>query len=342
MADAKQQPDPQFDKWRQRLKDHAAGRNTPLAVDEIVPGFYRNRGRAYAFWYIPDKADPKAPPVLRARVNSQNIDLDRACYSMPYCWKEPVTREWYDEYLKTGTWPDQHTAVTQSNNAPPDDTPEGVQADIENLAFQVDLLFKKGAAKTQTEADQAADLSDRLSKLWKKADDLRKVQKQPHLDASREVDDKWRPALDLALVYKDIKKVIIQPFLDAENARIEAENARIREEQERVRRENAQKQKEAEDRAWAAGEDPDGVFVPPEPVPETPPELLAPASAGTRGKKVSGRKVVTAHIEDWDALWKALKDRDDVKEFLQGIADKAAKGGNPLPGTTSKNSIQAV
>ena len=352
-------PDPQFDVWRTILAEHEAGK-TPkeysikLAVDEIHSGFYRNRARAYAYW-----VDGKG--VQRCRINNKDVvDERRMAYDFMFCWKDPVKREFYDTFLKDGVWPDESAAVVKSNNAPEDDTIEGVTADIENLRFEADLIMEKGPAKDQDAADRAADISVRLGQLHTKADNLRKVEGQPALEEQRRINDKWRPTIDLASIYKEIKKVVVDPFLAAERRRIDEENRiaaqKVREAEEARRKaedERLRKIQEEEARQIAAGTDPDDIDVeaieqkvaPPPPIPDEPEPVFvtqAAPRAGTGGRKVHQRAVVSAKIVDWDAFWNAIKTRDDVKEFVQAIADKAAKGGNPIAGTEKTEGSTSV
>ena len=340
----------QFAVWRNKL----AGKDTPLAADEVFAGFYQNRGRAYAYWWRTDTGEDAGIVswTLRLRIDGKDItDENRPFTDFPYAWKNPVSRDAYDEYMKTGKWPGQNAVVqsTLSNNPPDGDTLESIRDQIDALAAEARRLVKAGAAKSKDAVDQAADVATRLGELRSKADKLRSVEKQPFLDGGRDVDAKWKPVIDEADIYRQIKAAVCDPWLREENARIDA-----------INRENARKAKEAADRAAEEEEallrqhreaqkkaDEEGTIPPPAPKLEevkleyVAPEPIAAASAGTR-KKVTGRKVITAIITDWDKLWTVMKEREDVKEFFQSIADKAAKGGNPLAGTESSEGSKAV
>ncbi|MER8967700.1 hypothetical protein NKI25_18595 [Mesorhizobium sp. M0808] len=50
------------------------------------------------------------------------------------------------------------------------------------------------------------------------------------------------------------------------------------------------------------------------------------------GAKVSLRTFVTAEITDYDALVMALKDRPEVREIIQTLANRAAKSGVEIAG----------
>jgi hypothetical protein len=185
----------QFANWRKRLKGDMS---PPIHDGKPDSGFYRNRNVPVAYWR-------SAAGEFQCHIGGRPCtDELRAFDTWPFVAEHPVTKAVYDDFLRTGTWPDQHPAVTASlsNSSPLDDnTIEGLQQQIDNLANEADMLMKKGAAKTQIEADHAADVATRLGELWRKADDLRKVQKEPHFRAAQDVDNLWRPLLDTASIY---------------------------------------------------------------------------------------------------------------------------------------------
>lgn len=317
MSDVMQSARPkvdQFDNWRRRIKGEAV----PTHPDNPDAGFYRNRNIPVAYWYADDK--------LHCHMGGKPCaDMDRANTAWPFASKEPVTKATYDEFLKTGTWPDQHAAVTEtlSNNAPrDDDSNEGLQAQIDMLANEADMLIEKGAAKTQKEADLAADVATRLSDLWTKGDELRKVEKRPHFEAGLAVDDRWRPLLTTASIYSKIKAAIITPFINAENARLRREH----EEAERKAREAAEAHRRAVADAAAKNAPP-----PPEPI-EPPPVEFEAASAGTRGRKVSARTRKIACIEDYAKALANFAQHESVKALVQELATKQARIGVETPG----------
>src|SRR5690606_23805235 len=56
------------------------------------------------------------------------------------------------------------------------------------------------------------------------------------------------------------------------------------------------------------------------------------AAAGRTGAKVALRTFTSAEVTDFDALLMALKDRPEIKEIVQTLANRAAKSGVELPG----------
>src|SRR5690606_25196695 len=55
-------------------------------------------------------------------------------------------------------------------------------------------------------------------------------------------------------------------------------------------------------------------------------------SAGRTGARTSIRVEKKGEITDFDALLTALKDRAEIKELVQSLANRAAKAGVELPG----------
>jgi hypothetical protein len=125
-------------------------------------------------------------------------------------------------------WPDLSPAVLAlGHNAPPEgDTFESLKDQINELKREAETLIKAGGAKTQAEADQASHLANKLAELQKKAEEQRKIEKKPHDDAARAVQQKWMPIIDAADIYRRIKAVVITPFLKKlDDERIAAETA---------------------------------------------------------------------------------------------------------------------
>lgn len=334
--------DDQFANWRKRLKGDMS---PPVRDGKPDSGFYRNRNVPVAFWR-------GTAGNLKCHIGGRPCtDELRAFDTWPFVAEHPVTKAVYDDFLRTGTWPDQNHTVTLSNQIPLDDnTIEGLEAQIDMLANEADMLMKKGAAKTQIEADHAADVATRLGELWTKTDNLRKVEKQPHLDAERLVDDKYRPALATASIYSRIKAVIIKPFLDAENARIEkarleaaaADRKRLQNIEDKRKADAAAHAKAVADAAAANAPPPPPPAPPQEEEPPPPMPEFAPASAGTRGRSVHARTKKVALIEDYPAALASFAQHEQVKALVQDLANKQAKIGMATPGCKIVNEGSAV
>jgi hypothetical protein len=209
----------------------------------------------------------------------------------------PVSEEEYDRRLETGSWSNESVAVTRSNLAPPDDSYEGLRDAIENLAREAQDLIGRGVARNKHDADQAADVANKLGQLQKRADSARLEQKRPYMEQAKAVDDLWSPLVSLAGIFAKLKALVITPFL--QQAKRAAEEARFQ--------------------AQLTG-------TPEDKLPATK------ITAGARGRPVALRTIKHAKITNYDALLEALKDHGDVQIAVQKAANASARAGITLPG----------
>lgn len=206
---------------------------------------------------------------------------------------------------------------------------------------------------TQAEADRAAIWSKRLSTIAKKATDLHKVEKQPHLDAGRNVDNKWRELKEEPDAISKKLKRHMDAFLQEEAQKERERQAAARAEADRIQRE-ADAARVAVEKA-AAKNDNDAAAVAAQNNAIAEAERLAQlaaqaerdaqarnASAGRTGAKVSLRTFVFAEITDFDALLMALKDRAEIKEVVETLANRAARSGVELAGMAIRSEQRAA
>lgn len=284
-------PKAQYDFWRRRLN----GETLPIHDGEVQAGFYRTKRRdggfdPVAYWWQTDG-------TLRCRIGGKDVSEQVARERWIWASKHPITYDLYKAVVSGEPWPDQHEAVTRSNQAPSDDSFDGLRDAIEDLAREANALVAKGAAQNQDEADRASDLANKLAEFQAKADGRRKDEKRPHDDAARAVQAKWAPLLDVAEVYRRVKLVVVTPFL---NKKAEAE-------------------RKAREEAAKAGE----------PIPEP---ARSTTKAGTRGRSVALRTVKQVEITDRAALIAFFSDSQQMTEFLQAAAEKAVRAGVTPPG----------
>lgn len=324
----------QYSFWRRRL----AGEVVPIHDGECQAGFYRDGDKAVAIWFKDE--------ALRCRVNGRDISANDAMDRWPFISKRPVSHDDYTARIENGTWPGESALVTQSNNAPEDNSFEGLLAQIEEMAREAERLMKLGAAKTQVQANEASDVADKLGKLFTKADNARKVEKQPHADAAAAVDDRWRPLTNAASVYKRLKDAVVEPFLRAQKIAKEKAEREAREAADKARREAAAKEaaaKEAAEQAALRGDakaaeraqaEADAAVAMATAAEATAMTVAAtPITAGTRGRKVHLRTVTVVTIEDRAKVLEFFKDRQELADLLQELAEKAVKAGFAVPGT---------
>jgi hypothetical protein len=242
---------------------------------------------------------------------------------------KPITEAEYHKVMAGEGWSDEPRAATIPTNMPTDPF-EALK--IEFAAEQevaAELLAKP--VTDQQHADQIAVLTKRLTGIKSKATNLHKVEKQPFLDGGREVDDKYR---DLKEEPETLTKKL-KRHLDAYLLELQRQE---QERQRKAREEADRKQREAAEAAAAAsaanddGAQKEALRKADEAAQAEREAQARNASAGRTGAKVALRTYTFATITDFDTLLMALKDRPEIRECVEALANRAAKSGVELPG----------
>lgn len=299
----------EFQNWRDAL----AGKETALHADVPHPGFYKVR---------PGKGQPWQPVAIWRTVSGDLVcrvaDMMRDPMDV-WTWaaKNPVTKEAAQQAFKTGTWP-------------------GDVIDADPVADNASIIDKINAAATAAEAflqtpitndaasDQAANHRAKLLELAKSADVERESKVRPHLDAQRQINAAYKPALDLAeQVAAHLRRLAGQYMAAKEDALRKAAAEAAARENARIAAEHAAAAKEAA----AKGQN--------EPVPE--PVYVAPApvkvsAGGQTGRKTGLKTKVSFEIEDYAAVLAHVKDHDDVVAAVQKVAFAQMRSGVAVPG----------
>ena len=303
----------QFATWRRAV----AGEQVLLHDGEPNAGFYRVRrngsqASAVAYW-----RDTKSN-ILRCHVNGVDVAENVAFEQWPYAAREPVTHEVYKARIDTGKWPDMDDAAFATlpssrevigNNQPPDEMAL-LKEQIESASAGIKAYEKITSDEMQAKAQS---LRARLLELGGDADKKRDKEKRPHLEAGRIIDKKWKPLVEMAEGAANMIRAAMRGWENEKDRR--AREAAAKAEANNVARE-------------AAG-------LAPTPVP-TPDAAPAPIVKGAYGRAASVRIVKVAVIVDQLAVYKAFADRQDVKDLLQKLAQKAIDAGFDVPGVQVK------
>lgn len=335
-----------YDFWQAALKDPAQiGAKLPVHENDPQPGFYRMRAKDEGADMVPVAIWEGAAGIV-AKVGSAMAQHVDAIWT--FCCRYPVSEQDYRDAIDGKGWKDTPPEAERGmGDNLPDDPFEALVIEVNGEAETAKELLKKPVT-TQDQADKIANFSKRVSALGKKADELFAVEKRPILDAGKAVDNKFRDVRDITTkVTKDLKRAL-DAFL-AEQRRIEAERQR------KAAEEAAAIRRKAEAAAAKAAEEQSN--------PNDPEQLAAKAeadrladeakraekeaearqvSAGRTGSKVSLRKTKFAVITDFDALLMALKDREEIRELVQSLANRAAKSDVDLPGMKIDTKEEAV
>ncbi|TBZ84202.1 hypothetical protein E0H53_22090 [Rhizobium leguminosarum bv. viciae] len=327
--------------WQNAL----AGTIGPIHDGDPQQGYYRTRFKdkpwePVAIWFEDGK--------WHAMRGDRQVD---ASDIWTWCCRNPITYEAYTKAIEGAGWDDEPEAPAIGHNLPSDPF-EALQIEFAPEREQAEAFMKKPIT-TQAEADRAAIWSKRLSTIAKKATDLHKVEKQPHLDAGRNVDNKWRELKEEPDAISKKLKRHMDAFLQEEARKERERQAAARLEADRIQRE-ADAARVAAEKA-AAKNDNDAAAVAAQNNAIAEAERLAAqaaqaerdaqarnASAGRTGAKVSLRTFVFAEITDFDALLMALKDRAEIKEVVETLANRAARSGVKLAGMAIRSEQRAA
>lgn len=305
--------------WTALLKSGGS----PKPDSEVSTGYWRlpngTAGTALpiaTYFYAPDDARPDKG-VWMATVKGRDIDQGDGEE-----WLQFVASRWpklkavtdgdYETALSTGMWPDGTPVEKRDGiggNSPPEGSIEALLAEAAGHLESAGNLIKAGAAKSEADADLAANMAKTLTETKSKVIAAHKVEKQPHLDAGRKVDDRFFPTRDkLDDITRMLKAKVINPW---------------QVEQDRIRR-------EAE---AAAGREA-----------EPPPSIDAPkVTAGSRGRKVSLVPVRYAEITDHEAFaaflgkTKSVVIMSALEQAANALARNYAEGETPAPGVVVRS-----
>jgi hypothetical protein len=329
------------------------GKTLPIHDGDAQQGYYRVLNKQTQRWepvaiFYPDGSDQ-----IVAYQSNREVDAGKV---WSFCCRNPIRYEVYQKAVDGGGFDDEPPAPRGigDNSAANDDPREALWLEFLGEKETAEEFLKKGI-KTQEDADKASIWKDRILKIKSRAAALFKAEKQPVLDDGKRIDDRWRALAhdkdsDTAAMVEKLR-LGMESFLKAKKAEEEARQRKAREEEARIRREAeeaAAKARRAEEAARAAKADAgqaDG------PSPEDAAEMRRQAeeaaarlreaqraaeartvSAGRTGARTGIRTEKKGEIVDRDAFYQAVRDRAEVTELLQSLANRAAKSGFELAG----------
>lgn len=320
----------EFQYWRSAL----AGNKLAINADAPQSGYYRKRASKdgpwlpVAIWWREEVGDDGARVRKQvARVAGEMVDPLSV-----WTWvaDKPVKKEDAQTAFKTGSWPGDAAPIAMGDNNPPTEPVELIPLEIEAAT---EWLATVKTIKTQVEADIASNRVTNLRDLKKKAEAQHKAEKEPHLEAGRAVDKKYKPKIDDADVAVKGLLAAITVFQNAERARLQKiADEKAAKERAEWERQQAEARAKAEADA-AASKTPLDEILEQQPAPPPPKaETVKVRSGGASGKAVSLRTVKVATVVDYDKALMALKDHPEVRDLVQKLADRACKAGVPLAG----------
>jgi hypothetical protein len=336
--------------WYQKaLANPSAIGSSSLPVSEDTPkaGYYRVRRKdgpwePVAIFYPEDSA------TLVAYRNGNEVRDINALWV--WCCRNPVEFDAYEAAMEGKGWADEPTAAPGIGDNSGDADPfDALRIEYLGEKEQAEAFIKEKVT-TQAQADKVGIWAKRLTAIKTKAEGLHKVEKQPHLDAGRAVDDKWR---DLKTEPDELAKKLkahIQPFLSAK-LRAEQERARkAAEEADRLRREaqaaaDAARTKASEqtvDEFNKAQEERADLLLRAQEAEKA--AEVRNATAGRTGSKVGIRTEKVGVVTDYAKAAAALvaMRHKDIIETIDTLAKRAAKAGMPFDGMEIKEEERVV
>jgi hypothetical protein len=309
-------------------REMLAGRDVPIHEDVPYAGRYaikRNNVR------LPVAIGPDASGELVAVVDGKQVDPLSIWVS---CAKHPVTQEAYKFRKQNGYWPDEPPPVARSNM--PADPFEALKLTIDQRqAMAAELLDKHPLIKSQEVCNLFRNLQAEILSDIKEADGMHEVEKRPHLEAGRTIDEKFRFRAT-AKVLADRLRSRFETYLKEEERRQQAEAARKhREEMERVEAERKRLQAE---RDKLMRDDPIAALTSDAPeLPELPlaPEQVKVQAGGGFGRKAGLRTDWVGEIEDYAKVLGHFSDHPDVRALIEKLVKstvKTSKGTAKIPG----------
>jgi hypothetical protein len=168
------------------------GPNLPIDLNSPQPGFYRMRrgGHFEPVAIFPDDDDDVMIALVGGEGNAQSHEADDRVWLR--CCTNPVTEEAYRHAFKTGHWADVHPAILDHFPAIAYGSErETVAAEVGKRSHEAEEYQTLGVA-SDLGAEAAQSLRAKILELVKEADLKREIEKRPHLEAGRRVDEAWR------------------------------------------------------------------------------------------------------------------------------------------------------
>lgn len=220
---------------------------------------------------------------------------------------------------------------TIGHNNPPADPFDLSKDEIDGLYEEARLWLDGEPISTQGQADDLSNLLNMVRAAEKRAEDARKAEKQPHLDAGRAVDARYKPLTERTKAASGAIKTALTPWLQKQEAEKRAREEAARREAEEKRRaaEEAMRARDAanlEDRERAEQAVQEAKKA----------EQAASKAAKDRGRASGGlgRAVglrTRGEVEVTDATamikhyWQTRQ--DDLVEFAKGLAERDMRAG---------------
>jgi hypothetical protein len=228
-------------------------------------------------------------------------------------------------------------AVIGDNNPPEPTRIEAAREQLADIETEASAWFDGADIENDAQADEVSRIIDAARKAKTRFDNDRKVEKQPHMDAGKAVDDAWKPLTSAADRIVEVAKGVLTPWLLAKDAEKRAREAAEREKAEAAAAE-ARRLAAENDGSLAAAKARDAAIEEAR-IAEARALAAERDKAGAKGvgmaRTVSLRTTWKSDVTDRRALLNhiAKTHPDDLSDFLTQWAAQAVRtGARDLPG----------
>lgn len=302
--------------WRAASERHGKPESEDLQAGRYRRPMRDGTHRAVAIWIGEDwqwKVLDGDYEIDGAKDEGRLLDWQARAWS--FC--TAVTEAEYRDAVASGRWAD-HAPATPLHNQPPVGL-DNIVAQLNDARDKARPIIKAGAAKSQDEADAAANL----------AAHIRWLNQALFADRERVTAEERSRILELeALIIEERKKIdaLARPYSQPLNDAGAVYQALTRDvvgafviAQRRQRDEELRRAREL-DLAPAR------------------PQRVEPVNAGNKGQKVTAKKYWFAVVSDWSKAIDYFKESAALREFIQKLCDSQARAKHkvPIPGVEFK------
>lgn len=287
----------------------------------FVPiGFYRvedrRKGKSWplAIWESSGSKFARVGEGATLTLDKPEDEEDFAYKTFQYCCRRPIDFKVYEHWMANREWPKEvgaqaviEASLAARDNAEPgigDNSGRSAEIDHESFVDQVRAALSGVADLKKLGTDEqvaaANSLRNRLNELAGEGAKKHEVEKKPHLQAGREVDQRWNPIIAEAKAGAGILRKAIED---------------LKTEEMKAKREAAA--------AQAALANP--VTTAPEP----------DRIEGNYGKRTTVKAVLVPTIVDQDAVYRQMRGNTELVYLLEKLVKKVYAAGGVLEGVTT-------
>lgn len=315
----------QWDFWRKSLENKKEpGKHVlpEIHLDRPESGYWRNKLTPIAIWR---DAQGNLQCLRGGGRYGKRVEADPV---KEWAWAgEPISHQVYVAVCDRGEpWPDLDSTVSDLVAPPPGlghNNPPVPEDPAEALKEKIDRALEGVSKYEKIEDDEACaraqTLRDLLNKFGLEGEKEEKAVTAPLRAKIQEAIDKWKPIYGPAREGALKIRLAMQAWSDEKDRRAKEAARLAAEEQARLARETQ----------------PEGWPEPPPP-PAQEPASTAPQPStkirGAFGKAANEKKVPTAIVTDWAALFEHFREHADVQAVLSRLAQKAVELGQKPPG----------